>query len=133
MEWNGKFFLFTNKLHGYKLCIQLVCRSKNINQLHELGYLRVAVLRTLRPMTRHFSNDGAFWNSSAVRLTLYFTVATLTTFMSQSESLVNFEDWTLLQWIRTGIASLISGLVAVRAFLDSSVGRNQTTPATDSP
>jgi hypothetical protein len=59
-----------------------------------------------------------------LRAQLYFWIATGSAFLVQSESIVNLDDWTGLQWARTGIGSLISGATALRAYVDQSLTKN---------
>lgn len=73
-------------------------------------------------------NDGPFWDHAVTRVGIYFAVAFLSTFLTQTEAVTSWADWTDFQWSRVVAASSVAGLVAVRAFLDQSLSRS-TQPA----
>lgn len=81
-------------------------------------------------MIHHVSNDSALWDSAAVRVAIYFAVAFLSTFLTQTEAVTAWGEWSGLQWLRVTLASLVAGLVAVRAFIDQTLSkpRNQDPP-----
>lgn len=56
-----------------------------------------------------------------LRAQLYFWIATGSAFLVQTESITEVGDWTWIQWVRTGIGSLISGGTALRAYVDQSI------------
>ena len=60
-----------------------------------------------------------------LRAQLYCWIATGTAFLAQSEAITEWNDWTPLQWARTGLASFIAGGTALRAYVDQSLTRNQ--------
>lgn len=66
-----------------------------------------------------------------LRAHLYFWIATGSAFLVQTESILEVSDWTWIQWVRTGIGSLISGATAVRAYIDQSISR--TDPTAEQP
>jgi len=73
-------------------------------------------------------NESGLWDSAAVRLSLYFIIAAGSAFLVQTEAISAFSDWTVLQWLRTLLGSLISGLTAARAFLDQTLSKNADEP-----
>lgn len=79
-------------------------------------------------MLNHLNNDSGIWASAAVRVGIYFSVAVLSTFLTQTESVTAWADWNPFQWLRVIAASLVAGLVAVRAFLDQTLSKNQEPP-----
>jgi hypothetical protein len=68
-------------------------------------------------------NESGIWDSAAVRVSIYFGVAFLSTFLTQTEAVTAWSDWNPFQWLRVVAASLVAGLVAVRAFLDQTLSR----------
>lgn len=60
-----------------------------------------------------------------LRAQLYFWIATLSSFMTQTEAIASLSDWTWIQWTRTAIGSLIVGGTALRAYIDQSIGRKK--------
>lgn len=79
-------------------------------------------------MLTHLKNESAVWDSAMVRVSIYFSVACLSTFLTQTEAITAWADWNPFQWLRVVCASLVSGLVAVRAFLDQSLSKEPTPP-----
>ena len=61
-----------------------------------------------------------------LRAQLYFWIATGSAFLVQTEAITEVGDWTWIQWVRTGIGSLISGATALRAYVDQSITKNAT-------
>ncbi len=61
-----------------------------------------------------------------LRAQLYFWIATGSAFLVQTEAITGVGDWTWIQWVRTGIGSLISGATALRAYVDQSLTKNPT-------
>lgn len=61
-----------------------------------------------------------------LRAQLYFWIATGSAFLVQTEAITEVGDWTWIQWVRTGIGSLISGATALRAYVDQSLTKNPT-------
>jgi len=66
-----------------------------------------------------------------LRAHLYCWIATGTAFLAQSEAITEWNDWTPLQWARTGLASFIAGGTALRAYVDQSISKreNENTPS----
>lgn len=61
-----------------------------------------------------------------LRAQLYFWIATGSAFLVQTEAVTEVSDWTWIQWVRTGIGSLISGATALRAYIDQSISKKDT-------
>jgi len=59
-----------------------------------------------------------------LRAQLYFWIASGSAFLVQTEAITQLDDWTWIQWARTGIGSLISGATALRAYVDQSLTKN---------
>lgn len=76
-------------------------------------------------MLTHLKNESGLWDSAAVRVAIYFAVAFLSTFLTQTEAVTAWADWNPFQWLRVVAASLVAGLVAVRAFLDQTLSNPQ--------
>lgn len=79
-------------------------------------------------MLTHLKNGSGLWESAAVRVGIYFSVACLSTFLTQTEAVTAWSDWNPFQWMRVGCASMVSGLVAVRAFLDQTLSKEEAEP-----
>lgn len=84
-------------------------------------------------MLHHINNESAVWDSAAVRVAIYFAVAFFSTVLTQSEGITSWGEWTSLQWLRVVLASLVSGLVAVRAFLDQTLSKTDTEAGSQKP
>ena len=79
-------------------------------------------------MTNPLANSSAIWTSSAIRGAIYFTIPTVTTFLTQTETTAALSDFTWFQWSRIILSSLLSGLVAIKAFLDQSLSDTPKQP-----
>ena len=66
-----------------------------------------------------------------LRAWLYMGIATGSAFLVQTEALSNWNDWTSLEWFRTGIGALIGGATALRDYVDHSIYKreNENTPS----
>lgn len=62
-----------------------------------------------------------------LRAQLYFWIAFGTSFLAQTEAIVQINEWSYLQWGRTVLASLIAGFTALRAYIDQSISRRDET------
>jgi hypothetical protein len=60
-----------------------------------------------------------------LRAWLYMGIATGSAFLVQTEALSNWNDWTSLEWFRTGIGALIGGATALRAYVDQSISKRE--------
>ena len=69
---------------------------------------------------RHVGNESVLWESCAVRLTIYFALGCFPVYLTQTEGVVQWSDWTTQQWSRVIMSSLVGGLVSVKAYLDNS-------------
>ena len=58
-----------------------------------------------------------------LRAQLYFWISCGSSFLVQTESILEITDWTCIQWVRTGIGSLICGATALRAYIDQTLSR----------
>jgi len=67
-----------------------------------------------------------------LRAQCYFWIATGTAFLAQTENVTQLSDWSTMQWARTGIASAIAGMTAVRAYIDQSIS-NRSQPLSQPP
>jgi hypothetical protein len=72
------------------------------------------------------SNNSAVWDSSAVRVVLYFVMGTIPVFLTQTEAVTQWSEWSCLQWMRVFLSALLGGLVPVKAYVDTSAQDNKT-------
>ena len=65
----------------------------------------------------------AVWNAAYIRGSLYAIISALSDFLSRTElSPDKLAEMTLFSWIRIALFAILAAAIAIRAFIDSSVG-----------
>lgn len=71
-----------------------------------------------------FRNGHRFWSSSFIRLFIYTVGAMLTAFLTATDHVADAHELTTFQWVKVACGSLAAGGIAIRAYVDQTVARN---------
>lgn len=67
------------------------------------------------------------WNTAYIRGSIYIVIAALTDFLGRTEGFNpdKMAELTVFAWVRIFLYSILASAIALRAFLDSTVGKIQ--------
>lgn len=77
-------------------------------------------------MIKTFLQFLIYWQPVVLRCGLYLLIGFITTFLDKTDKLNDFADYNLWQWLRTFLASFLSGLLIIRVFIDNSLSTHKT-------